>query len=171
MFYLFRMEYYVALDGRRLVVDWNGTDFGMHRNTVYQRNSRPLHTKMYLYLPKIPVSHTVCLVRRLRRKILECVGQGSTSMRSLNTRIRNVGLSDGLHIRDDALLPLLEQLGFDDVATDLDLIGYYQRRIRGQLKSIFIFGFSPDNLEHFLGHSMVRGELMNYGRNGDLSLP
>ena len=164
------MEYYVAMNGRRLVVEWNGTDFGMHRSIVYHQNSRPIHVKMYLYLPKMPVSHVVCLVRRLKRKVLGCIGQGSTAMRSLNTRIRNVGLGDGLHIRDDALLPLMEQLGLDDIVADLDLVGYYQRRVRSQLKSVFIFGFNPDNLEHYLNHSMVRGEMLNYGRNGDLSL-
>ena len=119
---------------------------------------------------QMPVSHVLCLVRRLKRKILECIGQGSNAMRSLSARVRNVGLSDGLHVRDDALLPLLEQLGLDDVATDLDLIGYYQKRVRGQLKSVFVFGFSPDDLDHYLKNSMVRGEMMNYGRNGDVSL-
>ena len=164
------MEYYVEMSGRRLVVDWNGTEFGLHRGIVYHRNSRPLHVKMYLYLPKMPVNHTVCLNRRLKRKINDCIGQGAGAMRSLNSRIRAVGLTDGLHIRDEALVPLVEQLGLDDVAVDLDIIGYYQRRVRGQLKSVFIFGFSPDNLVHYLENSMVRGELLNYGPNGDLSL-
>ena len=164
------MEYYIEMAGRRLVVDWNGTDFDMQRNVVFHRNSRPIHVKMYLYLPKMPVSHALCLNRRLKRRITTCIGLGNTAMRSFNTRVRNVGLVDGLHVRDDALLPLLEQLGFDDVATDLDLIGYYQKRVRGQLKSVFVFGFSPDDLDHYLKNSMVRGEMMNYGRNGDTSL-
>ena len=169
-FFSYRMEYFLAMQGRRLVVEWNGTDFGMHRSNVFHRNSRPLHVKMYLYLPKMPISHTLCLVRRLKRKINACVGQGNTAMRSLNTRIRNVGLTDGLHVRDEALLPLMEQLGLDDIVTDVDLIGYYQRRVRSQLKSVFVFGFNPDDLEHYLAHSMIRGGLLNYGRNGDLSL-
>lgn len=164
------MEYFIGLSGRRLSVEWNGTEFGMHRGTVFHRNSRPLHVKMYLYLPKMPVSHTLCLNRRLKKKIEECVGQGPTAMRSLNTRIRSVGLTNGLHVRDDSLVPLLEQLGFDDVVDDLDLIGYYQSRVRNQLKSVFLFGFSPDNLSHYLDNSVIRGGLLNYGRNGDLSL-
>ena len=164
------MEYFVGMVGRRLVVDWNGTDFDMQRSIVYHRNSRPLHVKMYLYLPKMPVNHVLCLVRRLKRKIGSCIGLEATAMRNLGARIRNVGLTDGLHVRDDALLPLMEQLGLDDVASDLDLVGYYQKRVRGQLKSVFVFGFSPDDLDHYLKNSMVRGELMNYGRNGDISL-
>ena len=158
------------MSGRRLIVDWNGTEFTLNRSVIYHQNSRPLHIKMYLYLPKMPVSHTLCLSRRLKRKIMDCVGSGGGAMRSLNSRIRSVGLTDGLHIRDDALVPLLEQLGLDDVAADLDLVGYYQRRVRTQLKSVFVFGFSPDNLDHYLSSSMVRGELLNYGPNGDLSL-
>ena len=164
------MEYYVEMSGRRLIVDWNGTEFGLNRGNIFHRNSRPLHVKMYLYLPKMPVNHTLCLNRRLKKKIEGCIGVGSAVMRNLNARIRAVGLTDGLHIRDDALVPLLEQLGLDDVAPDLDLIGYYQRRVRSQLKSVFIFGFSPDNLDHYLANSMVRGGLLNYGPNGDLSL-
>ena len=164
------MEYYIEMTDRRLVVDWNGTDFDLQRSVVFHKNSRPIHVKMYLYLPKMPVNHTLCMVRRLKRKINVCVGSGGNAMRNLRARIRNIGLTDGLHIRDDALLPLLEQLGFDDVASDLDLIGYYQKRVRGQLKSVFVFGFSPDDLEHYLNNSMVRGEMMNYGRNGDTSL-
>ena len=158
------------MSGRRLVVDWNGTEFGLNRGIIFHRNSRPLHIKMYLYLPKMPVSHTLCPNRRLKRKINDCIGSGNGAMRSLNSRIRSVGLTDGLHIRDDALIPLMEQLGLDDVAVDLDMVGYYQRQVRGQLKCVFIFGFCPDNLNHYLEQSMIRGELLNYGPNGDLSL-
>lgn len=164
------MEYYVGLSGRRLVVEWNGTEFDLRRGNVFQHNSRPLHVKMFLYSPKMPISHTLCLHRRLKKKINDCIGSGRLAMRNLRNRIRLVGLTDGLHVRDDALVPLLEQLGLGDVVPDLDLIGYYQRHVRNQLKSVFVFGFDPDRLDHYFAHSMIRGELLNYGRNGDSSL-
>ena len=164
------MEYYVGLEGRRLDVEWNGTNDGLYRITFARYSSRALSYKCYLYLPKMPTNHSICLRRRIVKSWSDHVGSTQNSARRIISLLDRLNYRNGLHVQDDILLPLVEGLTLDDVAVDLDIIGFYQSGTRRQRKIVFIFGFSPDNISHYLEQSVTRGGLMCYGRNGDLSL-
>ena len=162
------MEYYVGLEGRKLEVEWNGAD--LNRLTFIRYSSRAIHYKCYLYLPRMPTNHTICMKKRLERAWKSRVGSDANSKRRIITALNQLKLKNGLHIQDDILLPLLEKLNLNDVAPDLNIIGFYQSGCKRQRKLLFVFGFYPDNESHYLEKAVIRGDLVNYGRNGDLSL-
>lgn len=164
------MEYYVGLEGRKLEVEWNGTSCDLNRLTFQRYSSRSLHYKCYLYLPKMPTNHSICLRRRINRAWASRVGTDANSARRILSCLNLLKLKNGLYIQDDVLLPLLEKLSMDDVAADLDLIGFYQSGNPRKRKLLFVFGFHPDDGADYLEKAVTRGGLMNYGRNGDLSL-
>ena len=162
------MEYHIDIAERRIEVEWEG--FSLNRTTFVRYNSRSMQYKAYLYLPRSPMSHIVCMRRRIYRFWERVMGTGVLSARKIQSAIRQLGLKNGLYVDDAKLVPLMEQLGMDDISADLDLIGYYQAGSRRQQKTIFLFGFNPDDLSHYLENVVVRGTMLNYGRNGDLSL-
>ena len=163
------MEYHVALHERRLEVQWNGFN-ELCRITFARYTSRAIQYKAYLYIPKMPSNHMVCMRRRIIRSWKDKCGTGVVSARRVQAAVRAMGLKNGLHISDDVLVPLLEKLTLDDVGIDLDMIGLYQSGTSNQRKVIFLFGFCPDDLSHFLTHSRFRNDLLNYGRCGDVEL-
>ena len=164
------MEYYVGLENRKLEVEWNGTAADLCRYTFKRYSSRIVHFKCYLYLPKMPVSHTICLKRRVEKAWDMNVGSDANSARRIVSILNQLKLRNGLYIQDDVLLPVLEKLSLDNVAADLDLIGFYQSGNARCRKLLFVFGFDPDDPADFLEKSVNRGSQLNYGRNGDLSL-
>ena len=164
------MEYYVGMEGRKLEVEWNGTSSDLFRLTFQRYSSRLLHYKCYLYLPKMPTNHVICMKRRIARVWSSKVGSDSNSARRIVSVLNQLKLRNGLYIQDDVLLPVLEGLSLDDVAPDLDLIGFYQSGNPRQRKLLFVFGFSPDDEADYLEKAVTRGGQMNYGRNGDISI-
>ena len=164
------MEYFVGLENRKLEVEWNGTSADLCRHTFKRYSSRILSYKCYLYLPKMPTNHIICLRRRVERPWAEHVGSDANSARKIISVLNQLKLKNGLYIQDDVLVPILEKLSLDDVAADLDLIGFYQSGTVRRRKLLFVFGFSPDDPADFLEKSVTRGNLLNYGKNGDLSL-
>lgn len=162
------MEYYVGLEGRKLEVEWNGAN--LNRLTFIRYSSRAIHYKCYLYLPKMPNNHTICMKKRLERAWRSRVGSDANSQRRITSALNQLKLKNGLHIQDAILLPLLEKLNLINVASDLDIIGFYQSSSARQRKLLFVFGFHPDNESDYLEKAVIRGDLVNYGRNGDLSL-
>ena len=163
------MEYHVSMNSRRLEVIWNGTD-DLNRLTFSRYNSRAIQFKAYLYVPRMPTNHSICMRRRMVRSWIRACGSGAQAARHLVNMVHDLHLSNGLHVSDDILVPVLERLGLDDVGADLDLIGYYQSGARGRRRLILLFAFNPDNLTHYLTHSIVRHDILNYGRNGDMNL-
>ena len=159
----------MSMNSRRLEVIWNGTD-NLVRLTFGRYNSRAVQYKAYLYIPKMPTNHSICMRRRMIRSWTRACGVGAQAARNLVRMIQDLHLSNGLHISDEVLVPVLEKLGLDDVGADLDLIGYYQSGTRGRRRLILLFGFNPDDLNHYLAHSVVRHDILNYGRNGDMNL-
>ena len=164
------MEYYIAMNGRRLVVEWNGSDVDLVKTTLIRHNSRSMQYKIQLYLPRMPNNHALCMKRRLRRSWEASCGLGAPSARKISSVIRKLHIGNGLHIHDDVLVPLLEELSLDDIAVDIDLIGYYQSGTVGRRRTCFLFGFYPDNIAHYLNNAVFGRESINYGRNGDLSI-
>ena len=158
------------MEGRKLEVEWNGTSSDLFRLTFQRYSSRLLHYKCYLYLPKMPTNHVICMKRRIARAWSSKVGSDSNSARRIVSVLNQLKLRNGLYIQDDVLLPVLEGLSLDDVAPDLDLIGFYQSGNPRQRKLLFVFGFSPDDEADYLEKAVTRGGQMNYGRNGDISI-
>lgn len=164
------MEYYVGLDRRRLVVEWNGSEVDLIKTTLVRYVSRSVQYKVQIYLPRMPNNHAFCMKRRLRRVWEMGCGSGAAAARKIGLMVRRLQIQNGLHISDDVLVPVLEELSLDDVAVDLDMIGYYQSGSNGGRRVIFLFGFYPDNLAHYLNHVNFGRDSINYGRNGDLSI-
>ena len=164
------MEYYVGQERRRLVVEWNGSDVDLVKTTLIRHNSRSMQYKIQLYLPRMPNNHALCMKRRLRRSWEASCGLGASSARKIGSVIRKLHVGNGLHVHDDILVPLLEELALDDVAIDIDLIGYHQSGPVGRRRVCFLFGFYPDNIAHYLNNAVFGRDSINYGRNGDLSI-
>ena len=160
----------MGLERRRLAVEWNGSIVDLVKVTLVRYLSRSLQIKVHLYLPRMPVSHAVCMRRRMRRAWEAACGTGAASARKIQSMIRNLRLSNGLHVNDNLLVPILEDLTLDDVAADTDLIGYYQSGSVARRRVVFLFGFFPDNVTHYLNTVVVGRDSINYGRNGDLSI-
>ena len=164
------MEYYLGLERRRLVVEWNGSEGELIKTTLIRYVSRSITYKVQICLPRMPMNHSICMRRRLRRAWVTACGEGTAAARKISAVTRRLRLSNGLHVSDDILVPFLEGLNLDDVAADIDLVGYHQSGTCNRRNLHFIFGFYPDNLAHYLNMTVIGRDSINYGRNGDLSL-
>ena len=154
---------------RRLSVTWNGSD-SMEQNTIRRFTSRSLNFKILLFLPSMPISHRVILCRRLLRTWDNLFGTNSNAARRILDLPILQGIRNGVNLSDTLLLPILEQLGLDDVCRDIDLICVHRRqRLHGPTLT-FVFCFSPDSLDHFLTHHRRHIDTICYGPNGDNSL-
>ena len=164
------MEYYLGLERRRLVVEWNGSEGGLVRTTLIRYVSRSITYKVQICLPRMPVNHSICMRRRLRRAWVSACGEGAAAARKISAVVRRLRLSNGLKVSDDVLVQLLEDLGLDNVAADIDLVGYHQSGSFNRRSLLFVFGFYPDDSAHYLNMTVIGRDSINYGRNGDLSL-
>jgi len=57
------MEYFVGLERRRIIVEWNGSEVGLVRTTLARHISRSVQYKVQLYLPRMPNNHVFCMKR------------------------------------------------------------------------------------------------------------
>ena len=163
------MEYHVEILNRRLVVTWNGSD-AMEQHTIRRFTSRALNFKILLFLPEMPISHRVTMCRRLLRTWETTFQTNSRAARSVLGMPMLRDLREGINLDDSILVPVLNYLGLDDVCRDIDLICIYRRRRVHGPTLTFVFGFSPDNLDHFLTHHRRHVDAICYGPNGDDSV-
>lgn len=163
------MEYTVGLNiSRQLEVKWNGSAENLKRATFARYGSRSIKYKNYLYMPKMPINHTVCMKRRIEKAWQDAIGDKVSASRSILSVINGMKLKNGLYTAKDVLLPIMEAFGLN--AADIEPIGYYQTGSKDRRKLIFLFGFNPEDWEHYLKHVVSRGESIIYGRNGDALL-
>ena len=166
------MEYHVGVSHRRLYVEWSGSEI-MNRHNIRRFTSRLLKVSVQLFLPEMPMSHRVTLCRRLRRVWDRLFPSVAAMNRRLLSVVNNLSMPVGIIVDDDLLVPFLEQIGMDDVCTDLDLLGLYYRPspvVSRVNRLCLVFGFSPDDVAHFLDSRRVSHGSICYGPNGNESL-
>ena len=163
------MEFGISESGKNLDVVWNGPLGNLCRKLTISSMSKQHNMRIYLFFPKMPANHVLCLVERLRRCWFRAVGR-STNGATKAMECLNEIVTEGLVTDDGLLIQILEKLELDDVATDLDLVAIKSWRTQQRLNSIWAFCFSPDDLEHFLENTKISMDQMCYGRNGDSSL-
>ena len=163
------MEYYVGVERRRLVVEWSGSEV-MNQHYIRRFSSRLLKISVLLYLPVIPINHRITMCRRMRRvwdRLFPSVARMNRLMVSV---VMDLSIPAGITVADDLLLSFLERTGLDDVCRDVDLLGiYYQpSQLASRVNRMsLVFGFSPDDLDHYLTNRRVSHEFICYGPNGD----
>ena len=166
------MEYHVGISRRRLFVEWSGSEV-MNRHNIRRYSSRLLKVSVQLFLPDMPMNHRVTLCRRLRRVWDRLFPSTAVMNRQLMSAVSALSMPVGVTVSDDLLVPFLEQIGMDDVCTDLDLLGLYYRPspvVSRVHRLCLVFGFSPDNIAHFLDSRRISHGSICYGPNGDESL-
>ena len=166
------MEYHVGISRRRLFVEWSGSE-AMYQHNIRRYTSRLLKISVQLFLPGMPISHRVTLCRRLRRVWDGLFPSVAAMNRKLLSVITALSIPVGVTVHDDLLVPFLEQIGLDNVCADLDLLGLYYRpspAVSRVHRVSLVFGFSPDNVDHFLTNRRVSHDSICYGPNGDDSL-
>ena len=126
--------------------------------------------KIYLFFPKMPANHVLCLVERLRRCWFSTVGRSTTGATKAMECLKENLNEDSLVTNDNVLIKILEKLELDDVATDLDLVAIKSWQTQSRMNSTWAFCFAPDDLKHFLENVKISKDQICYGRNGDTSL-
>ena len=92
------MEYFVGLERRRIIVEWNGSDVGLVQTTLARHVSRSVQYKVQLYLPRMPNTHAFCMKRRLRRVWESSCGVGAACARKIGSVVRKLQIENGLHV-------------------------------------------------------------------------
>ena len=118
----------------------------------------------------MPTNHVSCLVNRFKKAWFTNVGMGKIGVSKALEAVKSTEKTDGIISEDIELIPILENLGLDDVATDIDLIAIKLKTGKRGLFSTWGFAFVPDLTDHFLKNVKISGDTICYGRNGDLSL-
>ena len=166
------MEYYVGISHRRLYVEWSGAE-KMNQHSIRRYSSRMLKLSIQLFLPDMPISHRVTMCRRLRRVWDQLFPSTAVMNRQLMSAVTALSVPVGVTVDDGLLVPFLEQIGMDNVCADLDLLGVYYRpspAVSRVHRLSLIFGFSPDDVAHYLDSRRVSHGSICYGPNGDNSL-
>ena len=164
------MEFGVTESKSNINMVWNGPLEDLCRKLIISSMSKVHHMRVYLFYPKMPANHVACLVERLRKTWFETVGRSTSGASKAKNALNVIQSDNSLITDDDKLLTVLEELGLDDVAPDLDLIAIKKWDKSTRLNSIWAFSFSPDDTNHFLNNVKITAEQMCYGRNGDSSL-
>ena len=169
------MEFGINEAKYNLNITWNGPSEVLCRKLVSAHILQTAaagthHLKLLMFYPMMPTNHVTCLLERFRRNWCSKVGDAARGARKAVAALsafpeENVCISD-----DNTLVKIMEEIRLDDVATDIDLIAIKKFSDGDKTTSIWAFGFSPDNLEHFLENVRVNGDMMCYGRNGDTDL-
>ena len=164
------MEFGIGETKRAINIVWNGPGDTLCKKLVISSVSQENSVKIHLHYPKMPTNHVMCLVGRLRRMWFNTVGRSSTGASKAHDALRQVNMQNELLTADDKLIEILEILGLDDVAPDLDLMAVKKWETENRQNSAWSFCFAPDDFEHFLKHVQISNEQMCYGRNGDEDL-
>ena len=164
------MEFGVSESGNNVDIIWNGPLEKLCRKLIISSISKLHHMKIYLFFPKMPANHVLSLVGRLRKSWFNSVGRSTNGAAKAMNCLNEILEKDGLITDDEILIKILEKLGLDDVATDLDLIAIKSWQTQSRLNSIWAFCFAPDDLKHFLENVKISTDQICYGRNGDSSL-
>ena len=163
------MVYHVEMVDRRLNV--GSSDFeNLNRSTFYMIRTRRLQCRAYLYLPKMPERHMICMQRRMKQSWTKNVGVKAACIRRIMNAVRVLGLGNGLHVNNDVLHQFLLDISLENVATDIGLIGIYKAGNHQDSKLLLLFGFKPENMNHFIENSAVRRNMLIYDKNGDPAL-
>ena len=161
------MEFGINNKKKTIDVVWNGPDEQLCKKLVISSLSQTRSLKIYLFCPKMPTNHTLCLVNRLRRVWNETVGR--SSMKAYES-LERVNMGNQLLTEDDKLIQILEFLALDDVAPDIDLLAVKKWESEHRENTIWAFCFAPDDTDHFLNNVRINNDILCYGRNGDDSL-
>ena len=164
------MEFGINENQRSIDITWNGPEEKLCRKLVVSSTSQENNVKIYLHYPKMPPNHVLCLIGRLRRMWFTTVGRSSTGAMKAHECLNQVNIPNGLLTEDTKLIEILEILGLDDVAPDLDLMAIKKWQTGNRLNTIWSFCFAPDDIEHFLKNVQISNDQLCYGRNGDETL-
>ena len=164
------MEFGITETKTNLSIIWNGPLEELCRKMIISSISKIHHMRIYLFYPKMPANHVACLIDRLRKNWFDVVGRSTDGASKAKNTLNKLQLDQPLITDDSKLLTILEDLGLDDVASDLDLIAVKCWESNSRTNSIWAFGFSPDDVDHFLKNVKITTDQMCYGRNGDTSL-
>ena len=164
------MEFRLSEHRHRVVIEWNGPVEPLGRKLISSHVSRLVNLKVYFYYPRMPTNHTICLFSRMKKIWLDKVGQDYLAARKILDAAEKMPNENKLFYDDETLISFLEDLSLDDVGADLDLIGV-RKRVKGLRTYVeCYFGFSPDDVEHFISNMIIRNDTLCYGRNGDIDL-
>ena len=169
------MEFGISEAKFNLNITWNGPTEILCRKLVTSYTLKSTadtthHLKLLMFYPRMPTNHVTCILERFRRSWFNKVGIAARGARKAMTALSTISEQDFCVSDDKILIKVMEEIGLDDVATDIDLIAIKKFTIGGKSTSIWAFGFSPDDLGHFLENVRVNGDMMCYGRNGDPDL-
>ena len=164
------MEFEIGICDKNIEIEWNGPTEKLCRKVIITSLSKSHHMRVYLFYPKMPTNHVICLINRLKRVWLDKIGQSTEGASKALATLDKFIHEPELITDDSTLIGILEDLGLDDVATDLDLLAVRKWKSRERMNTNWAFGFSPDLLDHFLTNMKLNGELICYGRNGDEAL-
>ena len=113
----------------------------LNRTTFYKSRSKKLQCRGYLYLPRMPENHAICMQKRMKSAWSNKCGTGRTCTSRIKTAIRDLDLKCGLHTDPGKLCHFGTILNLSTVATDISMIGLYVAGTNSHQKLILLFAF------------------------------
>ena len=104
------MEFRLSEHGCKVSIEWNGPVEPLGRKLICSHASRLINLKVYVYYPKMPTNHTLCLISRMKTIWLEKVGRGYLAARRVLNAIEKTPNTNRLLLDDETLISFLEDL-------------------------------------------------------------
>ena len=142
----------------------------INRTTFYKTRSKTLQCRAYLYLPKIPENHAICMQRRMKSAWAKKCGTGRVCTNRIKSAIKEQNLTNGLHICKPRLEHFKTILNLSMVTSDISLIGLYKAGSKSNQKLILLFAFEPEDIDHYRNNSTIQNSILYYDRNCDITL-